>query len=51
MFYRCSLKELNLSSFNTNNSTYMGSIFYRCSGQFQNQIRTQNKNIKEEASY
>ena len=32
MFYRCSsLKELNLSNFNTNNVTYMYLMFYGCS--------------------
>ncbi len=32
MFYECSsLKELNLSNFNTNNATDMGFMFFRCS--------------------
>ena len=32
MFYGCSsLKELNLSNFNTNNVTNMGYMFYGCS--------------------
>ena len=32
MFHGCSsLKELNLSNFNTNNVTYMGYIFSKCS--------------------
>ena len=32
MFYEClSLKELNLSNFNTNNVTDMNSMFYGCS--------------------
>ena len=32
MFWGCSsLKELNISNFNTINVTNMGSIFYRCS--------------------
>ena len=32
MFYRCSsLKELNLSDFNTKNVTNMSSMFYECS--------------------
>ena len=50
MFYRCSsLKELNLSNFNTNNVTNMRSMFYGCSVQLQDKIRSQYKNIKEEA--
>ena len=52
MFYCCSsLKELNLSKLNTNNVTDMGSMFFGCSEQFQNKIRAQYKNIKEEAFY
>ena len=52
MFYRCSsLKVLNLSNFNTNNVTYMEYMFGRCSYKFQNKIRAQYKNIKEEAFY
>ena len=50
MFYGCSsLKELNLSNFNTNNVINMGYMFSGCSDQFQNKIRDQYKNIKEEA--
>ena len=50
MFYGCySLIELNLSNFNTNNVTNMRGMFYGCSAQFQNKIRAQYKNIKEEA--
>ena len=50
MFYGCSsLKELNLSNFNTNNVYYMGSMFCGCSDQFRNKIRSEYKNIKEEA--
>ena len=50
MFCECySLKELNLSNFNTNNVINMESMFFGCSEQFQNKIRTQYKNIKEEA--
>ena len=50
MFYGCSsLKELNLSNFNTNNVTYMRYMFSGCSDQFKNKIRTEYKNIKEEA--
>ena len=47
MFKECSsLKDLNLSNFNTNNVTYM---FYGCSDQFKNKIRTEYKNIKAKA--
>ena len=50
MFYRCySLKELNLSNFNTNNVTNMNYMFYACSTQFQNKIIAQYKNFKSEA--
>ncbi len=50
MFSRCStLKELNLSNFNTNNVTNMAGMFYGCSDQFHNKIRSEYKNIKEEA--
>ena len=50
MFFGCSsLKELNLSNFNTNNETYMAGMFFGCSDQFQNKIRAEYKNIKEEA--
>ena len=50
MFQGCSsLKELNLTYFNTSNVTDMRSMFYGCSDQFQNKIRAQYKNIKEEA--
>ena len=53
MFFGCSsLKELNLSNFNTN-SVYdrfnMFNMFYGCSDQFKNKIRSEYKNIKEEA--
>ena len=50
LFYKCSsLKELNLSNFNTNNVTNMADMFNGCSDQFQNKIRSEYKNIKEEA--
>ena len=50
MFYGCSkLKELNLSNFNTNNVNDMRHMLHGCSDQFQNKIRAQYKNIKEEA--
>ena len=50
MFSGCSsLRELNLSNFNTNNVTNMRGMFYGCSDQFHNKIRSEYKNIKEEA--
>ena len=50
MFYGCSLlQELNIFNFNTNNVTDMRGMFYGCSKQFQNKIKVQYKNIKEEA--
>ena len=50
MFSDCSsLKELNLSNFNTNNVTNMAGMFCECSDQFINKIRSEYKNIKEEA--
>ena len=50
MFSGCSsLKELNLSGFNTNNVTDMGGMFYGCSNELIIKIKTQYKNIKEEA--
>ena len=49
MFSGCSsLKELNLNNFNTNNVTNMYGMFFGCSGQFHNKIRSEYKNIKEE---
>ena len=50
MFLDCSsLKELNLSNFNTNNVTKMGNMFSGCSERFKNKIISEYKNIKEEA--
>ena len=50
MFFGCSsLKELNLSNFNTNNVTYMYGMFSGCSDEIKIKIREQIKNIKEEA--
>ena len=44
MFYGCSsLKELNLSNFNTNNVTNMNGMFYDCSS--LKQINLSNFNI------
>ena len=52
MFHGCSsLKELNLSNFNTNNVINMSYMFSKCSDQLQDEIRAQYKNIKEEAFY
>ena len=49
MLYECSsLTELNLFNFNTNNAIDMQSMFYGCTKQFQNKIKNQYKNIKEE---
>ena len=50
IFYRClSLKELNLNNFNTNNVISMRYMFYGCSDELIMKIKTQYKNIKEEA--
>ena len=48
MFYGCSsLKELNLSNFNTNNVTNMNSMFSRCSDELKLKIRSKYKNFHE----
>ena len=50
MFSGCSsLKELNLNNFNTNNVTNMSDMFSGCSNDLIMKIKTQYKNIKEEA--
>ena len=50
MFFGCSsLKELNLSNFNTNNVTDMRYMFNGCSKELKNKIKSDYKNIKEEA--
>ena len=50
MFNGCSsLKELNLDNFHTNNVTKMRYMFERCSNELIMKIKTQYKNIKEEA--
>ena len=50
MFYGCSsLKELNLNNFNTNNVTDMHEMFSGCSNDLIMKIKSQYKNIKEEA--
>ena len=50
MFSWCSsLKELNLNNFNTNNVTNMSWMFYGCSDDLKMKIKSENKNIKDEA--
>jgi len=50
MFYGCSsLKELNISNLDISNVTSMRCMFYGCSGEFQMKIKSQYKNIKDEA--
>ena len=44
MFYECSsLKELNLSNFNTNNITNMRYMFSRCSEELKMKMKSLNK--------
>ena len=50
MFWGCSsLKELNLDNFNTNNVTNMRYMFTGCSDDLKRKIKSENKNIKDEA--
>ena len=50
MFCGCSsLKELNLDNFNTDNVTYMDSMFEGCSNDLIMKIKTQYENIFDEA--
>ena len=50
MFCNCSsLKELNLNNFNTNNVTNMYGMFIECLNELKLKIKSQFKNIKEEA--
>ena len=50
MFAGCSsLKELNLSNFNTTNVTDMRNMFSGCSEQLIKKIKAQYKIIKDEA--
>ena len=50
MFDGCSsLKELNLNNFNTNNVKYMRWMFSGCSDDLKRKIKSENKNIKDEA--
>ena len=52
MFFRCSsLKQINLINFNTNNVTNMNRIFSGCSDDLKMKIKSENKNIKDEAFY
>ena len=48
-FGSSSLKELNLNNFNTNNVIYMIGMFDGCSNELITKIKTEYKNIKEEA--
>ena len=50
MFSGCSsLKELNFNNFNTNNVTNMRFMFSKCSDDLKMKIKSENKNIKDEA--
>ena len=50
IFYGCtSLKELNLSNFNTNNVINMCSMFKGCSGDLKKKIISEYKNINHKA--
>ena len=50
MFSGCSsLKELNLNNFNTNNVTNMCYMFAGCSDDLRRKIKSEKKNIKNEA--
>ena len=50
MFSGCeSLKELNLSNFNTNNVINMAYMFSGCSDEFQTKIKSQYENLDEKA--
>ena len=50
MFSGCSsLKELNLTNFNTNNVNNMWNMFFGCSDDLKRKIKSENKNIKDEA--
>ena len=50
MFANCSsLKELNIDNFNTDNVKFMFGMFSGCSNELKMRIKTQNKNLNEEA--
>ena len=52
IFSGCSsLKELNPNNFNTDNVTNMDFMFYGCSDDLKRKIKSENKNIKDEAFY
>ena len=52
MFNGCSsLKELNIINFNTNYLTDMSFMFNGCSDDLKMKIKSENKNIKDEAFY
>ena len=55
MFNGCSsLKELNISNFNTNNAISLNgmlSMFSRCSDEFKKKIKSKYKNINDEVFY
>ena len=52
MFYECkSLKELNLSNFNTNNVINMNYMFARCTNELKLIIQSQYKNFDKTAFY
>ena len=50
MFDGCSsLKELNLNNFNNNNLTNMRYMFSGCYDDLKRKIKSENKNIKDQA--
>ena len=50
MFRGCSsLTELYLNNFNINNVTNMSFMFSKCSDDLKRKIKSENKNIKDEA--
>ena len=50
MFYGCeSLEEINLSNFNINNEASLENMFNGCSDELKMKVKTQIKNIGEEA--
>ena len=52
MFSGCSsLKELNLTNFNTNNVIDMRKMFSGCFDNLKMKIKSENKNIRDEAFY
>ena len=52
MFWKCSsLREINNFNFNIKNNTNIRYMFFGCSKEFQMKIKSQYKNIKEQAFY